>query len=318
MKLTVAGLAVGLIAAAGFPGVCGNGYFVTNSILHGDYDKMPEASLQLTGLLCAKLLATAIAIGAGTVGGVFTPTLFLGAVAGALFGTTLHHLGWAHPVPAGAFALAGMGATLAGTTRSPLLAIIMAFEISLDYTLMPPLMLSTVVATLVARQLHDESIYSEHMRLKGLSLRREIEQAGAAMDKTVGDLMHAPVPPLRENVPLKEIANRFVANHNNFFPVINAREQLIGMVALQDLKEFLNDSRGLDGIIAYDIMRPPPPCLTPAQRLVDALPILLQSELRNVPVINSSTENRLVGSLSRAEALAIFSEAIAEKSKPAG
>jgi CBS domain-containing protein len=84
------------------------------------------------------------------------------------------------------------------------------------------------------------------------------------------------------------------------------------------LKEFLNDSRGLDGIIAYDLMRPPPPCLTPDQRLVDALPVVLQSELRNVPVINNPMENRLVGSLSRAEALAIFSEAIAEKSKPTG
>jgi CIC family chloride channel protein len=318
VKLMAAGLVVGLIAAAGFPGVCGNGYFVTNSILHGDFDKMQEALPQLSGLFCAKLLATAVTVGAGTVGGVFTPTLFLGAAAGALYGIALHHLGWAPGVPAGAFALAGMGAMLAGTTRSPLLAIIMAFEISLDYTLMPPLMLACVVATLIAKQVHDESVYTDHMRLKGLSLRREIEQAGAAMDKTVGDLMHAPVPPLRENVPLREIASRFIANSNNFFPVVNARQQLIGLVALQDLKEFLNDEVELDGVIAYDVMRPPPPCLTPDQRLVDALPLVLQCELRNVPVISNPTENRLVGSLSRAEALAIFSEAIAEKSKPTG
>ena len=317
-KLTLAGLSVGLIAAAGFPGVCGNGFFVTNSILQGDLDNMPGAMPQLSGLFFAKLLATAITVSAGTVGGVFTPTLFLGAAAGAIFGMGLHHFGWAQGVPAGAFALAAMGATLAGTTRSPLLAIILAFEISLNYALMPPLMLACVVATLVARQLHDESVYTDHMRLKGLSFRREIEQAGAATDKTVGDLMRAPVPPLRENVPLREIAGRFIANSNNFFPVINARDQLIGVVALQDLKEFLNENIELDGVIAYDVMRPPPQCLTPGQRLLDALPVLLQSELRNVPVINSITENRLVGSLSRAEALAIFSEAIANKSKPAG
>lgn len=318
VKLMVAGLAVGLIAAAGFPGVCGNGYFVTNSILHGNFDKLHDALPQLSGLFFAKILATAITVGAGTVGGVITPTLFLGAAAGALFGITLHDLGCAPGVPAGAFALAGMGATLAGTTQSPLLAIIMAFEISLDYTLMPPLMLCCVVATLVSKQLHGESIYTEHMRLKGLSLRREIEQAGTAMDKTVGDLMRAPVPPLRENVLLREIAGRFIANSNNFLPVVNQSQQLIGIVALHDLKEFLNDNLELDGVIAFDVMRPPPPCLTPGQRLMDALPILLQCELRNVPVVNSLTENRLVGSLSRAEALAIFSEAIAEKSKPAG
>jgi CIC family chloride channel protein len=318
VKLMLAGLAVGVVAALGFPQVCGNGYFFTNHILHGDYDKLSEALPKLSWLFVAKLLLTALTVGAGTVGGVFTPTLYLGAAAGAVFGIALHQVGCAPDVPAGAFALAGMGATLAGTTRSPLLAIIMAFEISLDYTLMPALMLACVVATLVARQLHSESVYTEHMRLKGLSLRREIEQAGAAMDKTVGDLMHAPVPPLRENVPFREIADRFMANSNNFLPVVDSHRQLIGVVALQDLKEFLGSSVELGGVIAYDVMRPPPPCLTPGLRLVDALPVLLQSELRNVPVVNSLTEKRLVGSLSRAEALAIFSEAIAEKSKPAG
>jgi CIC family chloride channel protein len=318
LKLMLAGLSVGLVAAAGLPGVCGNGYQVSNSILRGDFDHVSRALPDLTTLFLAKLLVTAITVGAGTVGGVFTPTLFLGAAAGADFGIALHHFGWATSVPAGAFALAGMGATLASTTRSPLLAIIMAFEISLDYTLMPALMLATVVATLVARQLHAGSIYTDHMQLKGLSLRREIDQAGAATDQTVGDLMRAPVPPLRENVPFREIADRFVANANNFFPVVDARQQIIGLVALHDLKEFLNSGAELGSVIAYDIMRPPPPCLTPGQRLVDALPLVLQSELRNIPVVNDLAEKRLVGSLSRAEALALFSEAIAEKSKPAG
>lgn len=318
VKLMTAGLAVGLVAAAGLPGVCGNGYFVTNSILHGSFDDLSSALPLLTALLLAKLVLTAITVGAGTVGGVFTPTLFLGAASGALFGIALHHGGCAPAVPAGAFALAGMGATLAGTTRSPLLAIIMAFEISLDYTLMPPLMLACVVATLITRQFHAESIYTDHMRLKGLSLRREIEQAGAAMDKTVGDLMHPPVPPLRENVPFREIADRFLANSNNFFPVVDAEQRLLGLVALQDLKEFLHDRVDLGGVIASDVMRPPPPCLTPDMRLVEALPMILQSEPRNVPVVNQLAEKRLIGSLSRAEALAILSEAIAEKSKPAG
>ena len=317
-RLALAGLAVGLVAAAGFPGVCGNGYFVTNAILHGDYKDATGGFTQLGGLFCAKLLATAITVGAGTVGGVFTPTMFLGADAGALFGMTLHHFGIAEGVPAGAFALVGMGATLAGTTKSPLLAMIMAFEISLDYSLMPPLMLACVVAVLVSRQLHGDSIYTEHMRLKGLSMLRENEQAGAAMDKTVGDLMQSPVPPMRETVSIRAIADRFMGSPNNFVPIVDAQQRLIGMIALQDLKQFLNSQEEVAGVIALDLMRPPPKCLTPGQRLLDALPLVLQSELRNIPVVNTRTENRLVGSLSRAQMLAIFSEAIAEKSKPGG
>jgi len=317
-RLTLAGLAVGIVAAAGFPGVCGNGYFVTNAILHGDYKAATGGFSQLGGLFFAKLLATAITVGAGMVGGVFTPTMFLGADAGALFGMTLHHFGCATGVPSGAFALVGMGATLAGTTKSPLLAMIMAFEISLDYSLMPPLMLGCVVAVLVSRQLHGESIYTEHMRLKGLSLLRENEQAGATMDKTVGDLMQAPVPPMRETVSLREIADRFLASSNNFVPIVDAQKRLIGVVALHDLKDFLHHNEELAGVIALDLMRPPPQCLTPGQRLLDALPLVLASELRNIPVVSTPSENRLVGSLSRAQMLAIFSEAIAEKSRPAG
>jgi CIC family chloride channel protein len=314
LRLTLAGFIVGIIAV-GFPGVCGNGYSVTNDILHEKFLTMANPLLWLAGLLVAKWVATAATVGAGTVGGVFTPTLFVGAASGALFGTALHQLGGtAADVPAGAFALVGMGAVLAATTRSPLLAMIMIFELSLDYSLVPPLMLACVVSILVARQLHGESVYTEHLRVKGLALGQETSRPGAAMDQTIGDLMRAPVTPVRESTPLREIADRFLTNSNNFLPVVDAQQRLLGVVALQDLKEFLNTNQDLGAVIAYDVMRPPPKCLTPSERLLEALPTVLESELRNVPVVNNPAENKLVGAVVRAEVLAIFSEAIATKS----
>jgi CIC family chloride channel protein len=316
LRLTLAGFIVGIIAI-GFPGVCGNGYSVTNDILHEKFLTAANPLLWLAGLLVAKWVATAATVGAGTVGGVFTPTLFVGAAAGALFGTVLHQLGgWAAGVPAGAFALVGMGAVLAATTRSPLLAMIMIFELSLDYSLVPPLMLACVVSILVARQLHGESVYTEHLRVKGLALGQETSRPGETMEQTIGDLMRAPVTPVRESTPLREIADRFLTNSNNFLPVVDARQRLLGVVALQDLKEFLNANQDLGAVIAYDVMRPPPPCLTPGQRLLEALPAVLESDLHNVPVVNNLAENKLVGAVVRAEVLAIFSEAIAAKSDP--
>ena len=315
LRFTLAGLIVGVIAVA-FPGVCGNGYSVTNDILHEKFLTGPNPLLWLAGLLVAKWVATAATVGAGTVGGVFTPTLFIGAGAGALFGTALHELGDVSSVPVGAFALVGMGAVLAATTRSPLLAMIMIFELSLDYTLVPPLMLACVVSILVARQLHGESVYTEHLRMRGLAISQETNRLGAAMEQTIGDLMHAPVTPVRESAPLREIADRFVTNSNNFLPVVDAHQRLLGVVALQDLKEFLNVAQDLDAVIACDVMRPPPRCLTPGQPLLDALPAVLESELRNVPVVNNRVENKLVGAVIRAEVLAIFSEAITAKSDP--
>src|ERR1017187_9139581 len=149
---------------------------------------------------------------------------------------------------------------------------------------MPPLMLACVVSVLVSRQLHNESVYTEHMRLKGLSLLRGNEQAGAALDKTVGDLMQAPVPPMRETVSIREIADRFLASSNNFVPIVDAQRRLIGMIALQDLKDFLRNNEALPGGIAPDLMRPPPKCLPSGPRLLDALPFVLESEMRNFPV----------------------------------
>src|SRR5437773_12209862 len=135
---------------------------------------MRTPAIQLiVGLLVAKLLATVITVGSGTVGGVFTPTLFLGAALGSLFGGLLHLANIGTSLPTGAFALVGMGSMLAATTHSPLLAMIMIFELSLNYSIMPPLMLACAVSTLVARSFHTESIYTEPLRRKGVELERE-------------------------------------------------------------------------------------------------------------------------------------------------
>jgi chloride channel protein, CIC family len=191
----------------------------------------------------------------------------------------------------------------------------MIFEIPLDYSLMPPLMLACVVSILVASRFHPESIYTEPLRLKGLTVRQDSTQPGAATERTVGDVMRAPVPPVREIEKLSEIANRFLTSANNFLPVVDARNQLVGMIALQDLKEYLGSDEELLGVIAYDIMRPPPVCVTPNQRLLDVLPVVLSSEQRNIPVVSTLKENRLVGALARSEVLNIFSEVIATSRK---
>ena len=311
VRLGLAGLVVGLIALV-HPDVWGNGYGAINRLLREE----PELKF-LLGLFTAKFLATAVTVGSGTVGGAFTPTLFLGAAFGSLFEGLLHEAGWASGLPVGCFAMVGMGSTLAATTHSPLLAMIMLFELSLNYSLMPPLMLACAVSTLVGRRLHPESIYTEPLRRKGLQLDRESPGLGVATQKTVGDLMRQPVPPLRENTSFREMADRFLTSPNNFLPVVDDGGRLLGMVDLHDLKEYLNAGHELSSVIASDVMRPPPVCLTPNQRLSDVLPVLLASELRNVPVVDSAAQFRLVGTVARAEALGLLSEAISARSASA-
>jgi CIC family chloride channel protein len=229
---------------------------------------------------------------------------------GGLLGIALQHAGWAPAnLPVGIFALAGMGSVFAATTRSPLLAIVMGLEISQNYSLMPALMLACAVSTLVSRSLYASSIYTEPLKLRSLEV--ENYRLGAGTEQTIGDLMRAPVPPLRETATLPEIAERFLSSSNNYLPVVDAQYRLLGMVALQDLKEHLGAGSELNAVIAADIMRPIPPCLLPGQKLLDALPVLLASEQRNVPVVSTRQDKLLVGSLPRAEALSALSEVIA-------
>ena len=126
--------------------------------------------------------------------------------------------------------------------------------------------------------------------------------------------MRQPVPPLRENTPFREMADRFLTSPHNFLPVVDGHGRLLGMVALHDLKEYLNAGHELNSVIASDMLRAPPACLTPNQRLSDVLPVLLASELRNVPVVDSAKQFRLVGTVARAEALGLLSEAISARS----
>lgn len=304
-RIGLSGLGVGLLAIL-YPEVWGNGYEAASRFL-----MQPGTPEFMLGLFLAKVAATVLAVGAGTVGGVFTPTLFVGAAVGCGFGALLHVLGVANTLPAGAFALVGMGSVLAATVHSPLLAMIMVFELSLNYSIMPPLMIACAVSTLISRRLHPESVYHVPARINDKAASAILP--GATTGSNVGDLMRDPIEPVSVSTNLKDIAARFLASTNNHLPVVDARHRLVGLVVLQDLKEYLNNGDGLDAVIAYDVMRPVPECLTPDLTLADALPVLLASELRNIPVVNNLEQNRLIGAISRAEALSVLSEAIASQ-----
>jgi CIC family chloride channel protein len=177
-------------------------------------------------------------------------------------------------------------------------------------------MLGCVMAIVMAGRLEKDSIYTEPLRAKGVADGEDTTRFGAATAQTVGDVMLEPVPPVRENAPLHEIADLFIRNSNNFLPVVDADNRLLGIVALHDLKEHLGAGAELGAVIAYDVMRPPPRCATPNQRLVDVFHLALASEQQNIPVVSTLTEQRLVGRLSRAQVLGLFAETIAAGSKP--
>ena len=145
-RMALGGLIVGAISVYE-PQVWGNGYSVVNTVLLA-----PWVWQALLTVLVLKMLATAATQGSGAIGGAFTPTLFVGALLGALFGTLVQTILPSGTAPPSAYAVVGMGAMLAGTTHAPLMSILMVFEMTLDYQIVLPLMLAVVTAHFTARR----------------------------------------------------------------------------------------------------------------------------------------------------------------------
>ena len=157
-KMAVGGLIVGALSVVN-PEVWGNGYSVVNSMLHTQW-----AWQAVAAILLLKTLATAASVGSGAVGGVFTPTLFVGAALGALYGTGLQALFPAGDLSAvSSYAIVGMGALLAATTYAPLMSILMIFEMTLSYEVMLPLMLACVTGYVVAHRIRADSVYAKSL-----------------------------------------------------------------------------------------------------------------------------------------------------------
>ena len=156
LKLTLGGLIVGALSVWR-PEVWGNGYSVVNAVLHS-----PWPIALVISVLIAKIFATVATTGSGAVGGVFTPTIFVGALLGLVIGSAVHALWPGSSLPV-VYAVIGMGTFLAATTHAPLMSFLIIFEMTLEYQLVPALMLACLAAYHVSRALRSESIYLESL-----------------------------------------------------------------------------------------------------------------------------------------------------------
>ena len=171
LRAAAGGALVGAIACA-LPEVTGNGYEAIALILGG---KVVLGMVAV--LLLAKVIATSASVGSGSPGGVFTPSLFIGAALGAALAGALHHAGPGLPIgAAGGYALVGMAAVVAATTHAPLMSATLVFELSGDYAIVLPLLIATSAATAVARKLQPSSIYMQELERRGV--RWEVTLSG--------------------------------------------------------------------------------------------------------------------------------------------
>jgi CIC family chloride channel protein len=278
-RLGLGGLIVGLLAIQ-VPEVCGNGYSVVVAILNGGL-----AWKILVLVLVCKWVATAASFGSGAPGGVFTPTLFMGAALGYLFGQGVHQvwpLGAADPR---AFALVGMGALLAAASHAPVMAIIMLFEMTLSYDIIMPLMLCSVVAYYTARGIEDQSLYSEALNKKAAA-----DPQPAHLPGVVADLVRAQNSAVPLTARFDEIARQFLESRQQEI-YVTSEGRYAGVISLHDIKPHLSDPEVAAHVIAEDVRRDDVPTVAPSATLADALRIFAQCEGQTLPVVEPSSKH---------------------------
>jgi CIC family chloride channel protein len=294
-KLSLGGLLVGLLSVP-VPEVWGNGYSVVNSILNTDW-----LWSALLALLAFKVLATAATAGSGAVGGVFTPTLFVGAALGCLFGQGVQNFLPAPTTIPSTYAAVGMGCFLAATTHAPLTSILMIFEMTMSYPIVLPLMLACVTAYYTARLFRADSVYSSSLRHG-----REENPAPVFEASSVRDLLIGNPPRVAELSTFEEMTRTFVKHRVNHVYVTGPVDRLIGVILLHDIAPFLSEGRQTGSLLANDFVHDCPTLLTPDMGLGDALQKFLSHHADRLPVINNADDRRLLGEVSKTDLLLLL------------
>jgi len=305
VRLGLGGVIVGILSIV-CPEVWGNGYSVVDSILHVDW-----LWQMLLFVLVFKLLATAATVGSGAVGGVLTPTLFVGAVIGCLFGQPLHAFWPEWTAPANAYALVGMGCFLAATTQAPLMAILMIFEMTLDYSIVLPLMLACVTAFYISHGLQRGSIYTQALERKRSKTRKQPPSA-----VHVRDLLKPDSPTVFENANFHEIAQAFSIMRHNHLYVTNKQGKFLGAIPLHDIKSYLSETHLANIVIALDLIGEDFPMLTPEAPLSEALEKFSSFAVERIPVVENFQNRKLLGTISKTDLLLTLFHGT-DKAKPA-
>ncbi|MBZ0114150.1 MAG: chloride channel protein [Thermoanaerobaculia bacterium] len=297
------GMALVGVVALWFPHVLGSGFESITLAVEGG---LPWQLLLLLPL--AKVLATGLTAGGGGAGGMFTPSLFVGAMVGGAYGSALHGLFPGVTANPGAYAVVGMAAIAAGASHAPISAILILFEFTGNYDLILPLMIASITASLLSRRLYPHSVYEESLKRRGVDLRYRMEEAALAGLEVEG-LKRADTETLSPTTPYAELVERFLATHRQRLFVIGEDLTLLGAVSLHDIKHVLEDFSALTAVVAHDLMVPVDRVVHPRTRLHQVTEAFSQSEFERLPVVDPQT-GVFLGVLSKRDVLAIYSQEV--------
>ena len=303
LKAGFGGLVLGVMLLK-FPHVFGVGYGAINLSLtnHMGWEL-------LLALVFIKVAATSLTIGSGGSGGIFAPSLFIGAMLGGAFGHAANALFPAATASPGAYALVAMGALVAGTTHAPITAILIIFEMTGDYKIILPLMMACILACLTASSLKRGSIYTIKLLRRGVDIAGGVEQ-NILRTLKVGQFMDEEVETLAEGASLDEIIHAFKNRDASYLHVVNHDGELTGIISFRDIRTILDEEALRALVVAKDVATARVVTVTPSDSIQVALSHMSDRGVSQLPVVSRDDRRRLLGTLRHKDVMAAYDRAV--------
>ncbi|HOP47176.1 MAG TPA: chloride channel protein [Desulfobacteraceae bacterium] len=307
LKAVLGGFIIGIMGLL-FPHILGVGYGAIDLCL---LEKLSWWIMLL--LVFFKILSTSITIGSGGSGGIFAPSLFLGAMAGGFFGSVVHSLFPNITATPGAYGIVGMGAIVSATTHGPLTAILMLFEMTGNYKIILPLMIACIISSLAAGRLLKDSIYTLKLSRRGVNIKagKEINVLKSILVK---DVMNTEVDSIQENLSLKKLAEKISKSKHNSFPVVDIEENLTGILSFLDYHDIAYDENLKDLVVAKDLATSKVVTVALDDNIYNALEKITQRDFSILPVVAKENSTELVGVLTRRDIMDAYNKAVIKKS----
>lgn len=293
------------IAACAFvlPQVLAVGYDQVTHALHG---RMLLTSALL--LLAGKLAATTICIGSGMSGGIFAPSLFMGAMLGLAMGGGAAALFPQLPIEPGHYALVGMGAVVSGTTLAPITAILAIFELTYSYDVILPLMVACIPSLLMVKMFHGFSVYETRLLAQGIEIEKG-HDVNSLRAMRVSDFMTTDLQIMYVDTPLKEILTLMAESPFPHFIVLDKDGLLAGVLTLRDIRSKLVKRDELaQQITAADLMQKDVVVVREDQNMHHVLELFARHGFSFLPVVSRLNSRKVIGQIKRRDFVSAYKE----------
>ena len=322
LRPAIGGLLLGIVALV-YPVVSGVSWDRMPQIFNVGYKVIENAlASELTLavvliLLVLKLIATSLTLGSGGSGGVFAPSLFMGAMVGTAFEIIVNRFFPGIAAPPGAYALVGMGAVFAASAHAPITAVLILFELTGDYNIILPLMLTVVIATLFAQWLlGGESIYTLKLTRRGVHIQRG-RDVDVMQSVFVNEIMVKDFHTITDDMNLKEFSEVIYQSHRNGIMVLDNNGKLWGVVTIRDLEQAIKKQLSLEQTLVSAIATHRDQMLLafPDETMGDVLNSMSFRGIGRLPVVSRDDTSHLLGVIRRDDIIRAYKIAMTRRAE---